>query len=149
VAATELEVLMFYRWLADLLATAHVGYVLFVVLGLCAIYLGRLLGWVWVHNRWFRSIHFLMIAVVAFEAIFGLACPLTTWEDGLRELSGDKVSGVSFVERMMHSLLFPDLPRWVFPLLHIGFAVIVLSTFWLVPVRWREDNQRTAESAKT
>jgi hypothetical protein len=135
---------MLYRWLADLLAAAHVGYVLFVVLGLVAIYLGRLLGWRWVHNRWFRLIHFLMIAVVAFEAIFNLACPLTTWEDGLRELAGEKGSGASFIQRMMHALLFPALPSWVFPLLHIGFAVIVLSTFFVVPVHWRTD-RRTQE----
>jgi hypothetical protein len=141
---------MFYRWLADLLAAAHVGYVLFVVLGLFAIYLGRLLGWRWVHNRWFRSIHFLMIAAVAFEAIFSLACPLTTWEDGLRQLAGDESSEESFVQRLMHSVLFPNLhlPSWAFPVMHIGFAVIVLATFWLVPVRWRPEQARSVKVGK-
>jgi hypothetical protein len=139
---------MLYRWLADLLATAHVGYVLFVVFGLLAIYLGRLLGWRWVHNRWFRSIHFLMISIVAFEAIFNLDCPLTTWEGDLRRLAGDGTAEGSFVERMLHALLFPELPKWAFPMLHIGFAILVLSTFWLVPVRWRPDNQRKAELAR-
>jgi hypothetical protein len=134
---------MFYRWLADLLAAAHVGYVLFVVLGLAAIYLGRLLGWSWVHNRWFRSIHFLMIAIVAFEAIFNLACPLTTWETALRQLGGEATSEGTFIERMLHALLFPDLPKWAFPMMHIGFGVIVLSTFWLVPVRWRGERERS------
>ena len=129
---------MFYGWLADLLAAAHVGYVLFVVFGLLAIYLGRLLGLRWVHNRWFRSIHFLMIAIVAFEAVFNFDCPLTTWEGDLRRLAGEAALEGSFVERMLHALLFPDLPTWAFPVLHIGFAVIVLSTFWLVPVRWRQ-----------
>jgi hypothetical protein len=137
---------MFYRWLADLLAAVHVGYVLFVVLGLFAIYLGRLLGWRWVHNRWFRSIHFLMIAIVAFEAIFSLACPLTTWEDGLRQLAGEEAREEAFIQRLMHAVLFPnlDLPSWAFPVMHISFAVIVLATFWLVPVRWRTEQEQCA-----
>jgi hypothetical protein len=139
---------MFYRWLADLLAAAHVGYVLFVVFGLFAIYLGRLLGWHWVHNRWFRSIHFLMIAVVALEALFSLNCPLTAWEGDLRRLAGDVAAEGSFVERMLHALLFPDLPQWVFPILHIGFAVLVLSTFWVVPVRWHPDEQKKVDMGK-
>jgi hypothetical protein len=136
---------MFYRWLANGLMAAHLAYVLFVVLGLFSIYLGRLLGWRWVHNRWFRCIHFLMIAVVAFEAIFNLACPLTTWEGDLRRRAGDEVSAVSFVERIMEPVLRPDLPQWAFPLLHIGFALIVLSTFFIVPVCWRPNRERPAE----
>jgi hypothetical protein len=138
-----------YGWLADLLATVHVAYVLCVVLGLLAIYLGRLLGWRWVHNRWFRSIHFLMIAIVAFEAIFNLPCPLTTWEAELRKLAGQETAESSFVERMLHVLLFPDLPKWAFPVLHVGFAVIVLSTLWLVPVHWRGERTKPGESDRT
>ncbi len=136
---------MFYRWLANALMAAHLAYVCFVVFGLFAVYLGRMLGWRWVHNRWFRCIHFLMIAIVAFEAIFDIECPLTTWESGLRQLAGYEVSATSFMERILEPLLRPSLPPWVFPVMHIGFAVVVLSTFWVVPVRWWPRRALSAE----
>src|SRR5947209_20159856 len=104
------EVFMVYRLLADLLVAFHVGYVLFVVGGLLAILVGGVRGWQWVHNRWFRGVHFLMIAVVALEAMAGLNCPLTTWEGELRRLGGGTVSDATFVGRMMHALIFLDLP---------------------------------------
>jgi hypothetical protein len=128
---------MVYRWLADLLVAFHVGYVLFVVGGLLAVLVGGARGWKWVHNRWFRGVHFLMIAVVAFEAIADLQCPLTSWEAGLRRLGGETVSDASFIGRMMHALIFLDLPAWVFNVVHVAFALLVLATFWLVPVHWR------------
>jgi hypothetical protein len=130
---------MIYRWLADAMVAIHVGYVLFVVLGLLAIWVGRALGWQWLHNRWFRSIHFLMIAIVAFEAIAGLECPLTTWEGSLRALGGEATTDTSFVGRMLHSLLFLNLPEWAFNVMHVGFAFLVLATFWIAPVNWRPE----------
>jgi hypothetical protein len=130
---------MIYRWLADALVAVHVGYVLFVVLGLLAVWVGRALGWPWIHNRWFRGVHFLMIAVVAFEAIAGLDCPLTTWESALRRLGGEVTTGTSFIARLMHTLIFLDLPEWAFNVLHVGCALVVLATFWLAPVRWRPE----------
>ena len=134
---------MFYRWLADVIVAFHVGYVLFIVLGLFAIVVGRALGWQWVHNRWFRTIHFLMIAVVAFEAVFGLNCPLTSWESSLRRMGGETVSEASFIGRMLHALIFLDLPSWAFNVVHVAFALLVLGTFWLVPVRWRPREDRS------
>jgi hypothetical protein len=128
---------MIYRLLADLLVAFHTTYVLFVVGGLLAIWVGRSLGWRWIHNRWFRSIHFLMIAFVAFEAVIGMDCPLTNWEDSLRQLGGQKVADVSFVGRLFRGVLFVPLSDEVLSLLHIGFALLVLATFWVAPVRWR------------
>jgi hypothetical protein len=139
---------MFYRLLADGVVAIHAGYVLFVVFGLLAIYLGRLLGWQWVHNRWFRCIHFLMIAIVAFEAIGGIDCPLTSWETALRRLAGEEVSDATFVGRMMHQLIIYDLPTWVFNVLHVSFALIVLATFWLVPVRWHPHKEPPPQLAQ-
>ena len=126
-----------YGLLADLVVALHVAYVGFVVLGLAAVVLGRVLGWGWVRNPWFRCLHLLLIGVVAVEAVLVIECPLTVWERDLRAWAGQPVSGDSFVARLMHVVLFFDAPAWVFTALHIGFALLVLSTFWLVPVRWR------------
>ena len=78
-----------YRFLADAVLLLHFVYVAFVVLGMAAILAGIALRWPWVRNFWFRIIHFLMIAVVAAESLCGVLCPLTEWEDTLRELAGE------------------------------------------------------------
>ncbi len=86
-----------YRFIADLVLIIHLAYVLFIVLGLVAILLGVALRWRWVRNFWFRMIHFLMIAGVVVESLLRLDCPLTSWEDKLREKAGEGVQQGSFI----------------------------------------------------
>ena len=81
----------FYRILADFVVVVHAVWVCFIVLGMAAILLGVVLKWRWVRNFWFRIIHLLMIATVVVEAFFGVSCPLTDWEDNLRERSGETI----------------------------------------------------------
>lgn len=57
-----------YRLAADGVLIAHVGIVLFVVLGLALTLLGGALRWRWVSNRWFRGVHLLMIGVIVAQA---------------------------------------------------------------------------------
>jgi hypothetical protein len=68
---------MAYRFLADVVAGIHVAYVLAVVLGLVLTLVGRLLGWQWVANRWFRGVHFVLIAGVVARTLVWTECPLT------------------------------------------------------------------------
>jgi hypothetical protein len=126
-----------YGYLADLIVAFHVGYVAFVVLGLVAILLGAALRWRWVRNPYFRCVHLAMIVIVALEAALGWVCPLTRWETELRALAGQESAEGSFMGRLLHRLIFLQLPEWAFTPLHIGFALLVLATFWLAPVRWR------------
>jgi hypothetical protein len=123
--------------LADLVVGVHLAYVCTVVFGFVAILLGAALGWQWVRNRWFRCTHLTMIAVVALEALTHVNCPLTDLEDWLRARAGQPPSGETFIGRLMHDLMFYQAPEWVFTLVYVGFALLVLSTFWLAPVRWR------------
>jgi hypothetical protein len=126
-----------YGFLADVVVGFHFAYVAFVVGGELMILLGLACHWQWVRNLWFRLTHLLFIGVVAAEAVLGMACPLTVWEDGLRELAGQTVQGESFLGRLLHNMLFiPIPPAWI-PVLHIGFGVLVLLTFVLAPPRWR------------
>ena len=129
---------MWYGYLADLIVFFHAAYVAFVVFGLLAILLGSVLRWQWIRNPWFRVIHLLMIAVVAVEAAFGWKCPLTDWEDQLRGLAGQPISGETFVGRLLHSVIFYNAPGWAWTVLYVGFALLVLSTFYFAPVRWRK-----------
>ena len=77
-----------YGILADLVVVAHFAYVLFVILGLLAVLIGRFLGWNWTRKFWFRAVHLAMIAIVVAEAWMGITCPLTNWENSLRALAG-------------------------------------------------------------
>jgi Protein of Unknown function (DUF2784) len=116
--------------LADVVLVLHFAYVLFVVGGLIAIWIGYALGWRWVRNRWFRVLHFAAIGLVAIEAVVGVFCPLTVLEDWLRP--GGQ-SGGSFVQRWVHALLFYDWPFWVFNALYLSFAAIVALSYVLLP----------------
>src|SRR5262245_34129218 len=79
---------MDYRLLADITAGVHLAYVACVVFGLLLIVVGHFRGWKWVHNRWFRAIHLLMIVGVVIRTLVWTECPLTWWERDLRALAG-------------------------------------------------------------
>ncbi len=115
--------------LADLILVVHFSFVLFVTGGLLLVWAGALLGWRWVRNRRFRLAHLAAVAFVAFEALAGVMCPLTVWEDALRGIHDDR----SFVARWIHEIMFYDWPEWVFTVTYVVFAAIVVATYWLVP----------------
>jgi hypothetical protein len=125
----------FYLFLADVLVVIHFAYVLFVVLGMAAILAGIVFRWSWVRNFWFRSIHFLMIAVVVFETLFGIICPLTEWEDRLREAGGMPVESESFIGRCVQSIMFFHAPL-LLPVCYCIFGLLVLLTLIFAPPRW-------------
>jgi hypothetical protein len=135
---------MGYGLLADAVVALHVAYVSYVVFGQLLIWLGLLLRWSWIRNRWFRWSHLLMILIVGGEAVLNIECPLTLWERSLREAAGQSVSGESFVGRLLHDLIFVEWPPWVIDGVHIVFALLVLGTFVLAPPR-RRPLRRLAE----
>jgi hypothetical protein len=126
----------FYRALADVVLAVNFGYVAFVVVGMIAILAGIALRWSWVRNFWFRTIHFLMIAVVVLESLFGILCPLTEWEDNLRELAGDASEPGSFIGRWMDRLLFVNLSPATLAVCYGLFGLAVLLTLVFAPPRW-------------
>ncbi len=114
---------------ADVILVTHFAFVLFVVGGLALIWIGWAARWSWVRNRWFRALHLAAIFIVAGEALLGVTCPLTLWEDALRNSVQDK----SFVARWVHRVMFYSAPEWVFTTLYVGFALLVAATYWFVP----------------
>jgi hypothetical protein len=128
---------MVYDLLADLVVALHVAYVSYVVLGEAIILLGVVLRWGWISNPWFRLTHLAAIAIVAGEALFEVACPLTTWEDELRARAGHPVEQGSFIGRLLDSLIFYEIEPSVLKWIYIGFAVLVVVTLLLAPPRWR------------
>lgn len=119
---------------ADAILIVHFAFVAFVVGGLAAIWLGAALGWRWVRNFPFRIAHFAAICFVAAEALLGVMCPLTVWEDALR----GRASEMGFIARGIRSVMFYEAPPWAFTVAYVGFAAVVAITIWLVPARRRD-----------
>lgn len=122
-------------FLADAIVVAHLGYVLFVVLGFVAVWLGVALRWGWVRRPAFRVPHLVCTLIVPLEALGGLLCPLTTWERNLRLQAGQQPEDISFMGRIARELLFYQAPEYVFTLCYVVFGLLVLATFFLVPIR--------------
>ena len=117
--------------LADLLLVLHFAVAAFIAGGLIVTWVGAALHWAWVRNRWFRYLHLGAIVFVAAEALLGIACPLTVWEDLLRGgLAPD-----SFVGRWTYRLLYYRAPEWVFTAAYVAWACASLATLRLVPPR--------------
>ena len=114
---------------ADAVLLLHFAFVAFVVGGLGFIWLGAALGWASVRNRTFRIAHLIAICFVAAESIAGVMCPLTVWEDVLRGTQSE----AGFIARLVHRVMFYELPEWVFTCAYVGFATVVALTLWLVP----------------
>lgn len=115
--------------LANAIVAVHFLIVLFVLSGVPLVYLGAALRWAWVRNRVWRQLHFGAIVLITFESVFGIACPLTVWEDAVR----GRQSTRGFIERWIDGLLFYDAPQWVFTVAYVAFAALVLITWIAVP----------------
>ncbi len=125
-----------YATLADLLVGFHFCYVVFCVGGEIVIILGGLFRWSWVRVLGFRIAHMAAVALVAAESLAGAWCPLTVWEYRLRMKAGQNVEQqISFIARLVRSLIFYDLPAWAFVVAYVAFAVLVALTLVLVPPR--------------
>ena len=121
------------RIAADALLVAHFLIAAFVTGGLPLVWLGAAAGWRWVRNPWFRTLHLAAIAVIALEALLGIACPLTVWEDLLR----GSLQPQTFVGRWVERLLYYSAPEWMFTALYLAWALATLATLVLVPPRKR------------
>ena len=116
---------------ADALLVLHFAIVVLIVGGLLLTWTGAALGWNWVRNPWFRYAHLAAIVFVALEALIGMTCPLTEWEDALR----GGVRPESFVGRWVRRLLYYQAPDWVFTTIYAAWAAATLVTLRLVPPR--------------
>lgn len=135
---------MIYGLLADVLVFIHSAYVGYVVIGQLAILVGGIARWKWVRNVKFRVTHLVMMSIVGFEAAFDIQCPLTVWEKNLRIKAEQPINEASFIGKLMHDILFIDLPEWAFRYLHLGFAALVIGSIFLIPPRWKKKPEQAA-----
>jgi type IV pilus assembly protein PilA len=117
---------------ADALLVTHFLIAAFIVGGLPLVWIGAQLRWRWVRKPAFRYLHLAAIVLVALEAVLGIACPLTVWEDLLR----GGLRPESFVGRWVHAALYYRAPEWVFAVAYVAWTAATLATLkWLPPTR--------------
>ncbi len=134
--------------LADAIVAFHFCYVAFTVGGELLILVGGLLRWGWVRNLSLRITHLAAVVLVAVEASTGTQCPLTVWEYELRLRAGQHVEAqISFIARLVRSVIFYDFPAWVFLVAYVGFALLVGVTFVLFPPRRNRPGAGAARKA--
>lgn len=129
---------MWYGLAADLLVAIHLAYVAYVIVGQLAIVVAAPLKWQWARNPWFRFTHLTAIGIVAYEAIYRIRCPLTVWEEQLRELGGQTFAGSdTFVGRLLHNVLFVEnVPEMAFTVAYCAMALLVVQGLVMYPPRW-------------
>jgi Protein of Unknown function (DUF2784) len=123
--------------LADLFLAAHVGVVAFVVIGEALFLIGGWRGWLWVRMFWLRVLHLALMAFIAAQAWLGETCPLTIWEQDLRDIAGQSSYRESFIEHWLSRLLYIEAPWWVFVAGYTIFVALVIATWRWVPPRRR------------
>jgi hypothetical protein len=122
-----------YMFWADVVLALHMAYTAFIVLGLMAIWVGRLFRARFVANPWFRWTHLACMGVVVVQSILGIMCPLTVLEWRLREASGLIFYRETFMQRVAEVVLYEDLPGHVFLVIYIAFFMAMLLTAVFVP----------------
>lgn len=126
-----------FSLLADTILMVHLLFVAIVVLGVPLILIGKWLAWPWITRPWPRIVHLAMILFVVAESFMGVSCPLTVWEDSLRDHLGQQGYGeTGFIATYVRDILFYDFESWVFTVIYVIFSLLVLSLFWLAPIQW-------------
>lgn len=122
-----------YQLLADVILVVHALFVAFVVLGQLLVVAGVWRMWGWVRMFWFRLAHLLAIGIVVLQSWLGILCPLTAWENALRERAGQAGYGESFIGYWLHRILFYDAAGWVFVAVYSLFGALVVFTWVCAP----------------
>ena len=109
----------------------HALVVAFVIGGTIYIWIGAWRRWPGTRSPLFRYAHLGVMVFVAAQAILGRICPLTLWEDQLR---GNQTQA-GLVARWVRSLIYYDLPGWVFTTTYVLVAAALIITLVLLPPR--------------
>jgi Protein of Unknown function (DUF2784). len=138
-----------YAFLADAIVVLHFCIVSFCVGGELIILIGAIFKWRWIKSMAFRIAHLAVVLYVALEALLGVSCPLTVWEYDLRMAAHQNYDrDLSFVARLIRSIIFYDFPAWVFTAMYVGFGALVLATLIFIPPlrRKKRDDDRAREA---
>lgn len=89
---------MFFALAATAVLVVHLAFIVFVLFG------GLLAAW----RRWMAALHLPAAAWGFLVEATGAACPLTSWENGLRERAGMARYDGDFIEHFLLALIYPE-----------------------------------------
>ena len=116
--------------IAEAVLGLHLIIIAFNVAGLIVVPVGALLGWRVVRVAWRRLLHLAMLGVVVGQALAGRACFLTVWQN---ELADGGQPAQPLIMHWVDSLIYWNLPIWVFAWLYSLVFLYVLALTVLVP----------------
>lgn len=121
---------MLYRFLADIVVLAHLGFVAFVLFG-------GLLAFRWPRVAW---IHLPALAWGGFIEFTGAICPLTPLENALRHAGGLEEYSQGFIERYVVPIVYPtELTRESQILM--GVMLVALNALIYARLAWRRSRR--------
>lgn len=121
----------FYFWLSNLIIVVHFLFILIVLFG--GLLVLRWPKWVWLHLP--------AICWGFLVELNGWLCPLTPWENQLRELSGRGVYEGDFIGEYLIPLIYPaDLTREMQTMFAALVIVINLIIYLFI---WRRIRQKS------
>src|SRR5947209_4570172 len=94
----------FSELLIGALVLIHAAFSFFILFGVAASVFGYFRRSPWTGNFKFRTVHFLAIFFVFTRTWLGFPCPLSVWENGLRESAGIPHTGA--IGAVFHSFAF-------------------------------------------
>jgi len=124
---------MLYRIIADIIVIVHLVWILFMLVGFILTFCGFF--WKGFFDRWlFRTLHLFGIVYVSLLAIMGKYCPLTLWENSLREKYDSTLTYPgSFMIHYVEKLVYPDINPLIIIIPTIFIAVFISAIFIIRP----------------
>lgn len=124
-----------YKILADIIVVAHFAWILFMLTGFLLTLLGfwrrEIFDWFF-----FRVLHLFGIFYVSLLAIMGKYCPLTIWENILRQKYDPSLTYAgSFMIHYVEKLVYPDINPWFIRIPTTFIAVFIIVVFIIRPPR--------------
>jgi len=121
----------------DLVLAAHALWIAAIIVPVPLIVIGSRLGWRWVRLRWLRLAHLAMMGFVALESLLAVTCPLTAWENSLRQKAALPGYRSSFVSAWLSRLVYYDLAPAVFTTAYLLFLALIVVLYLRVPPQRR------------
>ncbi len=132
-----------YSFIADFILLLHFAFIVFVVGGEICVIVGFFRNWSWVRNFKFRIFHVCAIGFVVVQSWVNQVCPLTIWENALRNAAGEEKYSGTFIGHWVGQIVFYDVPQWIFVTAYSMFgALVILTWIWVRP---RRINRKTSE----
>jgi len=119
---------MLWRLLADATVLAHLGFIVFAILG--GFLVVRKPRWAWLHAP--------AITWVVWLELTGAPCPLTRLENALRTRAGEAGYAEGFIDHYLLPVIYPaGLTPTMQAILGVVALAIAVTTYGVVFRRWR------------